>query len=256
MNKLLKTVLISIGVVLGLVVLFVVILFVSMQREFSKMVAVETQEITENVYVIQDIAPVGSSVYMYLVKSGDQYIAIDAATTPNVVQGEFDKLGIDPADVAIVLLTHTDIDHIGALNLFDNATIYLSEDEEQMIDGRTPRFMNSYNTLDDNYELIEDGQVLELLGLKVEGVLTPGHTPGSMSFIIDDKYLFVGDTMGLDEGAAYTGSGLVGLIYYMDADAQQKSMHKLASLTGIEYIFTGHHGYTTDHVTAFANLIK
>ena len=121
-----------------------------------------------------------------------------------------------------------------------------------MIDGRTARFMNSYNTLDYDYTLITDGQVMELMGLKVEGVLTPGHTPGSMSFIIDDKYLFVGDTMGLDKGEAYTVSGLLGLIYYVDSEAQNETMQKLANLSGIEYIFTGHHGYTADYPTAFA----
>ncbi|WP_428776620.1 MBL fold metallo-hydrolase, partial [Vibrio sp.] len=253
MNRILRIGLISIGVVLGLVILFVAVMYFSLQREVSKMKSVGTQEITENVYIIQNIAPAGGSVYMYLVKSGDHYLAIDAGAAPDLVQPEFDKLNIDPQDVAVVLLTHTDTDHIGALSLFNNAAIYISEAEEQMIDGRTARFMNSYNTLDYDYTIITDGQVTDLLGLKVEGVLTPGHTPGSMSFIIDDKYLFVGDTMGLDKGEAYTGSGLFALlIYYMDRDAQNESMQKLANLNGIEYLFTGHHGYTSDLATTFA----
>ncbi|MGZ5540013.1 MAG: hypothetical protein ACXW1O_08215 [Halobacteriota archaeon] len=40
-----------------------------------------------------------------------------------------------------MFLTHTDNDHVGGLNLFKNADVYLSIDEEQMINRTTPRFV-------------------------------------------------------------------------------------------------------------------
>ena len=241
-------ILVGIGVVLGLLVIFGMIGFMFLRREISKMKTVETQEVIENIYAVQD-----SQVNFYLIKSGDQYLAIDAGNNVDQVQQQFENLNINPLDVTIVLLTHTDSDHVAALDLFKNATIYISEAEEQMIDGRTARFMSNHNALVYDYELFADEQVIELLGVKVKGILTPGHTMGSMSYIINNKYLFTGDTLGLDNGKVYKIDGLLRSFYYMDTAAQQESLQKLANLNGIEYIFTGHYGFTNDYATAFTN---
>ena len=39
--------------------------------------------------------------------------------------------------------------------------------------------------------------------------------------------------------------------FNMDDDTQRESLKKLALLTGIEYIFTAHNGYTNDAMNAF-----
>ena len=50
--------------------------------------------------------------------------------------------------------------------------------------------------------LLEDGQVLEVGELRVEAILTEGHTPASMTFKIEDA-LFVGDLIFMpDQGTA------------------------------------------------------
>jgi len=84
--------------------------------------------------------------------------------------------------------------------------------------------------------------VIEIEDLVVKGVLTPGHTPGSMSYLIENRYLFTGDTLSLKEGKAELFNG----IFNMDSELQGKSIRKLACIAGVEYLFTAHYGYTDD----------
>jgi glyoxylase-like metal-dependent hydrolase (beta-lactamase superfamily II) len=42
---------------------------------------------------------------------------------------------------------------------------------------------------------LKDGEVVELGGIKILPIFTPGHSPGSMSFLINDRHLFSGDTL-------------------------------------------------------------
>lgn len=249
MKKQIKIVLIISGAILGLLILLILLGAATIQPDLNKMASIETQEIIEDVYAVQDFTALGT-VNLYLIKSNNQYIAIDAGNDADHIQQELDKLNINAQDIVAVFLTHTDADHTAAVNLFNKATFYMSRAEEQMIDGRTSRFLFSENTFDHDYELVEDGQTINILGLKIQGILTPGHTPGSMSYLIDDKYLFAGDAVSLDKGQVYL---LNESIYYMDAEAQRDSLERLANLSDVEYIFTGHHGFTTEHAKAFAN---
>jgi glyoxylase-like metal-dependent hydrolase (beta-lactamase superfamily II) len=247
MKKLMKSVLIIVGVALGLLVLLAGAYLLIFQSQTGKMTPLESQEFIEDVYAIQD-----SSVNMFLIKGDDQYIAIDAGNSVDHIRQELDKLNINAEEVAAVFLTHTDADHTAALSLFGNATIYISKAEEQMIDGRTPRFVFVHNSFEYEPKLVKDGQVVNVSGLKVQGILTPGHTPGAMSFLIDDKYLFVGDSMSLEDGKI----NLFNEFFNMDSETQRASLKKLADLSGVEYLFTAHYGVTDDYAKAFSAWAK
>jgi glyoxylase-like metal-dependent hydrolase (beta-lactamase superfamily II) len=239
-----KPVIIIVGVVVGLVALPLVAYMLKFQSETSKMTPLETQEVIEDVFVVRD-----TFVNSFLVKSDEHYIAIDGGNDAEHIRQELDKLNIDEEKVLAVFLTHTDSDHTAALSLFENATIYISEAEAQMIDGRTPRFWFIHNPFAYEAELVEDGQVLTLSGLKVEGILTPGHTPGAMSYLINDKYLFTGDTMSLVAGKG----DLFNDFFNMDSERQRSSLRRLATLSGVEYIFTAHYGVADDYDQVFAS---
>lgn len=239
--------LIIIGAILLVVVLAGVAYVGVFQYETGKMTPLESQEIIEDVYVIQD-----SFVNMFLIKRDDRYIAFDAGNDADHIRQELDRLNINEEEVTAVFLTHTDADHTAALSLFQNATIYISTAEEQMIDGRTPRFLFVHNAFEYRPELLEDGQIIDVSGLKVQGILTPGHTPGAMVYLVDDKYLFVGDTMSLQDGKV----ALFNDFFNMDSETQQASLKNLADLPGVEYVFTAHYGLTDDYTTAFAAWVE
>ena len=242
MKKLMKRALIITGIILVLLILLVGAYLLMFQYETGKMTPLESQAFNEDVYVIQD-----SFVNMFLIKGDEHYIAIDAGNNAGHIRQELGKLNIEEAEVVAVFLTHTDADHTAALSLFTNARIYISEAEEQMIDGRTPRFLFVNNTLASEPELVEDGQVITVSGLKVHGILTPGHTPGAMSYLMDDKYLFVGDSLSLEEGKV----NLFNDFFNMDSETQRTSLKKLVDLPGVEYLFTAHYGVTDNMLRLF-----
>ena len=160
-----------------------------------------------------------------------------------------EKLNIDHQKVVAVFLTHSHADHVGALELFKNATIYISREEEQMINRQTSRFSIFKNKLNYDYELVEDNQIINISDLKIKGILTPGHTPGSMCYLINDKYLFTGDTMSLKSGNVDVFNDF----FNMDTITQRKSLKKLTGFPEVKYIFTAHYGFTDNYKKALKN---
>jgi len=214
--------------------------------EIAKLKHLESQEIVNGVYSIKT-----KNANFYIVKNDGDYIAIDAGgSNKDITKAELDKLNIDPKKITAVLLTHTDFDHISALSLFENATIYISKQEEQMIDGSVPRLYEiglAKNQLKYSYKTIEDNEELSFGKIKVKSILTPGHTNGSISFLINDRYLFVGDNLSLQNGQV----NLFNSLFNMNDDVQKKSIGSLAKVVGVEYIFSAHYGFTDRAEEAF-----
>ena len=247
MKKIVKRTLIVIGLVLLPIILFLGVRIYKTMRDIRKMTPVDTKEIVRGVYSIRD-----SYVNLYLVKAAGRYIAFDSGTDPDRVWKEMQKLNIDPADIAAVFLTHADSDHTGGLPLFQNAAVYLSNEEEQMVDGRKARFAFFKNKLARKHVLLNDNETVEVDSVKVTAILTPGHTPGSMCYLVNGRLLFTGDSMSLKSGRADIFSRTIN----MDNDAQRESLKKLARLTGVKYVFTAHFGMSDSFDKAFEGFNK
>jgi hydroxyacylglutathione hydrolase len=244
MKKRTKRIGIVFGVVVALMILVLGGFLLKLSLEMRQMSPSATDEISNGVYAVKD-----TFVNLFLIKGANGYIAIDAGNSPKLVMQEIQKLSIDPLKVVAVFLTHTDNDHVAALELLINAKIYISKAEEQMVNGKTPRFVVIKNKKIAHYQLLDDHQTINFPGLKVRCIATPGHTPGSMSYIINDSYLFVGDTMSLKNGKA----DLFNEFFNMDSDTEKESIKKLGTLQNLKYIFTAHYGFTDDVSKTFNN---
>lgn len=238
MKKTSKRILSGLSVFILVLILLAIGYFLKARSIMKRMTTVETREIVKNVFSLKD-----SFVNIYLVKNGEHYIAIDAGNDKPNIEKELKKLNIQPEKIKAVLLTHTDGDHVAGISLFKNAAIYLSRQEEQLLNGEKSRFFVFGNKIDtDKYKLIDDQQVLNIESTKIQGILTPGHTPGAMCYLVNDTLLFTGDALSLNQGKVEKFYGF----FNMDSETASQSIGKIVKIPGVQYLFTAHNGYTND----------
>lgn len=214
-------------------------LFTNAFVQRKQMQLIPTEQVTENVFAIKT-----GSVNLFIYQKGSDLIAIDSGFGISILKREFSFLGINPDKITSIFLTHSDFDHVNGLPVFPNAQIYLSANEEPMISRKVARkYGIIYNKkINRAYKLLKDDDEVEIGIIKVRAIETPGHTPGSMSYLIDDEILFVGDTFKLVDGKAYHNSPF----YCMDVEKQDESFKKLANLKDVKLVFTAHGGYSNN----------
>jgi glyoxylase-like metal-dependent hydrolase (beta-lactamase superfamily II) len=180
---------------------------------------------------------------MYFVKTDSGYILIDAASDEKKFEISLKEARIDANDVRWIFLTHSDYDHVDALNLFPNAAVYMSEDELLLVNGTVRRnFFIGNNAMPEGFNvnkinLLSDGMELSCNGIKVKCIKTPGHTIGSMAYLIDSQYLFTGDAFKLTKGVMGVHP------FTMDAKLAKKTMQQLNEIINkSSMVLTTHYG--------------
>ena len=146
--------------------------------------------------------------------------------------------------------------------LFRDAKLYIGEVENRYLTGEVRRkviyrlYKLPQVTIHNEKVLLHDGEVFDIGGIKIECFLVPGHTWGHMVYLIDDKYLFTGDTLwfGADGGYSFISSL---------AEDNKLAVQSLAELErklrprGLHpYFITGHTGWTDNLEFAFAHKDK
>ncbi len=152
-----------------------------------------------------------ANIFFY--RKSETTIMIDAGYNYDHLEEKMGWLGIDPKSIRHILITHQDTDHVGAVEadspgLFRDAMLYIGEIENKYLTGEVRRkvIYHLYKlpqvTINNEKVLLHDGEVFEIDGIKIECFLVPGHTWGHMVYLIDDRYLFTGDTIwfGADGG--------------------------------------------------------
>ena len=190
-------------------------------------------------------------VSMYAVNDNSNTICVDTGLNTEGVKEAFNKLKINPEDIEAVFLTHSDGDHTGGISVFPGAKVFISSEEEQMINGKTARFLKLIHNKKPECTLtfLKDGDDLNVGNISLKCISTPGHTPGSMSFLINDKYLFVGDILNIKNGRVVMDRSFL----QMNKEMQKNSIKKLAKLEGIDLLLTAHTGFTNKFENAMSD---
>lgn len=191
-------------------------------------------------------------------------IMIDAGYNYKRLREKMEWLDLKPEAIKHILITHQDTDHVGAVErdsdgLFTHATLYIGEIENRYLIREMRRkvyggwYKLPYVEIDNEKVLLKDGQVFELEGIKIECILVPGHTWGHMVYLIDDAYLFTGDTIWF---------GPLGGCSFLDSLAEDNAL-SVKSLSGLEallrgrglnpIVITGHTGWSDDLDFVFAH---
>ncbi len=131
----------------------------------------------------------------YVIKHGNDWMVWDTGlpdaifSTPsadrtawrrsNTLAGELDKIGVKPGDVKYLAVSHTHPDHIGNVEMFPAAMLYVQKAEYEWPGANgEPRFKPGHpvTKLEGDRDLFGDGSVTILS--------TPGHTPGHQSLLV------------------------------------------------------------------------
>ncbi len=129
----------------------------------------------------------------YILDYGDSVAVIDAGA-------EYEKIksAIDEKPCTHVLLTHAHFDHIGAAAKFklDGAKIYLHRDDIKLLNGAGNLSAMFGEKLDEFSPdvILSDGDNIRLGECDVKVLSTPGHTDGSVCYIVG-KTILSGDTL-------------------------------------------------------------
>ena len=98
---------------------------------------------------------------------------------PKTLAAQLDQLGVTPADIKAMAVSHTHPDHIGNVEMFPTTMLYVQKAEyEWPAANNEPRFKPGHpvTKLEGDRDVFGDGSVTILS--------TPGHTPGHQSLLV------------------------------------------------------------------------
>ena len=171
-----------------------------------------------------------TNCYIIWAEGSDTCAIIDPGYEPDTILTHVGKLG---KQVAAILLTHGHFDHVGGVKAIADATgckVYLCTDDLAM----PQQFTAGALLYTDAYS---EADVLELAGLTIRVLHTPGHTMGSVCLLVEDS-LFAGDTLFRES------CGRTDLPGGSWADIL-KSLRRLKELPENTKVFSGHGPSTT-----------
>lgn len=241
------------------------------------------KKVNESLYFVDTLSsnrPGYTSVF--LVK-GERSIVLDSGvslTAENIVQG-VGEAGVDPKDLTYIGLSHAHYDHAGGahellklLRESGNDVVrvacakkpsgYLSRTdilEKLLVSGRALEGEMAgvmEPIAEEDFLVLEDGDVMDLGDISVQVIETPGHANGHIAFHVPDlDFIFVGDACGLlardKDGRALIVPTSFAPEYIHDVYIE--SIERIAAM-GISRIGFAHFGLVADPVPALERAVE
>ena len=133
----------------------------------------------------------------HIVTMGDSCIIIDAGASLDDIMPI-----VEDKKVEAILVTHAHYDHITYIESYQIAfdcPVYMHENSEKFLTDtelNVSRFFGVDKTFDlHDVQYIKGKETLNLSGIEVKAIFTPGHSDDSLCYLFDNDVLFTGDTV-------------------------------------------------------------
>ncbi|MSR10499.1 MAG: MBL fold metallo-hydrolase [Gammaproteobacteria bacterium] len=202
---------------------------------------VEPTKVFDNLYFVG-----GKLHSSWALTTSDGIVIIDTIFPYNseeLIIGGLEKLGLDPAEIKYVLISHAHGDHIGGAELLQErygARVVMGAADWNLVET----YPNRYSTMAPQRDIVStDGMEILLGDTIVKLWETPGHTPGTLS------YTFTVFDNGRPVNVAYSGGtafnfvnntpvpGIQNFQIYIES---QQHMEQQAAATNASVILSNH----------------
>ena len=153
---------------------------------------IEPTKIFDNVYVIGNQGTV-----VYVISTSAGLLMIDSLGADQVqtqLLPGFQKLGLDPANVKVIVMGHGHADHFGGSPYMQEhygSKVYIAAADWEFMEhppaGRGGGKKGPPPVLPKHDQVVTEGQPIVLGDFQMTPVAIPGHTPGSMGYIFPVK---------------------------------------------------------------------
>jgi glyoxylase-like metal-dependent hydrolase (beta-lactamase superfamily II) len=145
------------------------------------------------------VGPVAENCFLFRRDGSDRALIVDPGDEAPKLLGAIESLGLT---LDAILLSHTHFDHVGAVAPVAKATgaeVWVPELEKPVLAD-----INAFNPFPgigpfesyDAEHTVTGGEKLELGGFEIDVIFTPGHSPGHVTYAIEDEgALFSGDVL-------------------------------------------------------------
>jgi len=144
------------------------------------------------------VGPIAENCFVLRPEGGAKALVVDPGEEPERILAEVEAAG---AEVEAILITHCHFDHIGAVAPVAEAAgapVYCPEIETPVLADIMSFTMPGFGPFE-GYEAdrtVAGGEVLELAGLTLDVIFTPGHSPGHVTYSVrGEEAIFSGDVL-------------------------------------------------------------
>jgi hydroxyacylglutathione hydrolase len=188
------------------------------------------------------VGPVQENAYIVRLAGATRAVLIDPGDEPDRLLRAIDDLGVQ---IEAILITHCHFDHIGAVAPLVRATgapVYCPEVERPVLEdirlGTPPGFGPFENYVPEH--TLAGGESLSIADLDIEVLLTPGHSPGHLTFSLPAHAAIVSGDVLFEGSIGRTD------LPFADYPTLERSLATLVETLPPETtVYPGHMGVTT-----------